>query len=61
MTVYEESNHTMDNDGPNTADIDGVESIKGDEVMESLGTVDADSPDYVENDDVRNSIAEGEF
>ena len=61
MTVYEESNGTMDNTGVNQNDPDGIESIKGDEVMESLGTTDATDPDYVENDDVRNSIAEGDF
>ena len=61
MTITENSNRTMDNEGPNVDDIDGIESIKGDEVMESLGVTDFDDPAYVENDDVRSSIAEGDF
>ena len=61
MTVYDESNGTMDNTGVNQNDPDGIESIKGDEVMESLGVTDTTDPDYVENDDVRSSIAEGDF
>ena len=61
MTVTEESNGTMDNTGVNQSDPEGIESIKGDEVMESLGVVPADDPDYIQNDDVANSIAEGDF
>lgn len=30
-------------------------------VMESGGTIDADCPNYVEEDDVKDSIAEGYF
>ena len=61
MTVEQQSNGTMDNEGINQNDPNGIESIKGDEVMESLGVTDTTDPDYVENDDVRSSIAEGEF
>ena len=61
MTVNEEGNKTMDNTGVNQNDPNGIESIKGDEVMESLGVVNMDDPDYKENDDVANSIAEGDF
>ena len=61
MTVTQESNGTMDNTGVNQNDPEGIESIKGDEVMESLGVTNSEDPDYIENDDVRSSIAEGEF
>ena len=61
MTVNEESNGTMDNTGVNQNDPEGIESIKGDEVMESLGSVNMDDPDYIPNDDVATSIAEGDF
>lgn len=61
MAADEKNNHTMDNEGPNQNDLDGIESIKGDEVMDSLGVVESEDTDYVENDDVANSIARGSF